>query len=228
MPAFLFKMMMKRRHQKYPLTLGHFEIADLHDHRQRLHHKDSADDGQKDFLFDNHRNRTQSGPQRQRTHIAHENLGGIGVVPEETQAAADHCPAEDCQFTTAGHIVHLQIVRNDDISGNVGKYQIDRRRNDGRSGGQAVQTVGEIYCIGSANYDDDRKNYIKPAQIRPDIFRKGIARCPSKPGEKKIKRPTAVAPISCSSSLPLALRPALVFADLLIVVQGSNKSEKAS
>ena len=58
MPAFFFKMMMKRSHQKYPLAMGHLKVTDLHNHRQGLHHKYPANNGQQKFLLDDDRNGT--------------------------------------------------------------------------------------------------------------------------------------------------------------------------
>ena len=59
------KVMMQRRHAKNAFA-ARFERADLEDNRKRLHHKDSPDKGQQQFLLDQHRDSAQRTAQRER------------------------------------------------------------------------------------------------------------------------------------------------------------------
>jgi hypothetical protein len=88
---------MQRRHLEDTLA-RQLERGHLDDHRHRFEHEDAADDRQQQFLLDEDRDRAERAAERQRSHIAHEDVGGIGVVPEEAQARAHQRAAEDRQF----------------------------------------------------------------------------------------------------------------------------------
>src|ERR1700678_2982399 len=92
-PAQLFEMMMDRRHLEDPL-LAQLVTAHLQNYRQRFDHVDTTDENEQDFLLDQNRNDTQRSAQRQRSHVAHENLGRMRVVPKESERCAHHGAAE--------------------------------------------------------------------------------------------------------------------------------------
>ena len=61
-------------------------------------HEDPADERQQQFLLDDDRDGADRAAERERAHVAHEYLGRMGVVPEESDARAHHGPAEHRQF----------------------------------------------------------------------------------------------------------------------------------
>src|SRR5690554_5065118 len=99
-PALQFEMVMNGRHAEHPAA-GQLERGHLNDHRQGLDHENAAHDEQHYFLTDDYRDHAQRRPQSQRPHIAHEDLGRIGVEPQETEAGTDQRAAEDQQLTGA-------------------------------------------------------------------------------------------------------------------------------
>ena len=52
----------------------------------------------------------------------------------------------------------------------IGKNQIDGGGHHGRSGGKAIQAIGEIDRIRGADNDQHRKNHIEPAEIRTNVL----------------------------------------------------------
>ena len=60
---------------------GVLEVGDLQHHRQGLDHKDTAHDGQHNFLPNDDGNRAQRSAQCQCAHITHEDLSRVCVEP---------------------------------------------------------------------------------------------------------------------------------------------------
>ena len=50
-------------------------------------------------------------PEGERAHVAHEDLGGVGVEPEEAEAGADQGAAEDRHLADARDVGDLEVVR---------------------------------------------------------------------------------------------------------------------
>src|SRR6266550_6814343 len=75
-PSDQLEMVMDGRHLEDALA-GELEGGDLDDHRQRFDDEDAADDRQEQLLLDQDRDRAECAAERQRSHIAHEDVGGI-------------------------------------------------------------------------------------------------------------------------------------------------------
>ena len=58
----------------------------------------------------NHSHNSECGPQGQRTDVAHENFGRIGVEPQERQPRAGHRRAEHCEFPGARNMRQAEIL----------------------------------------------------------------------------------------------------------------------
>src|SRR5687767_4755198 len=58
------------------------ERGDLDDHRERLDDEHAAHNRQQQFLLDEDGDRAQGAAERQRADVAHEDVGGVRVVPE--------------------------------------------------------------------------------------------------------------------------------------------------
>src|SRR5262245_17610553 len=76
-PASQLKMVVQWRHLEDPL-LAQLVGAHLNDHRQRLHHKNAADERQQQLLLDNDGHRADGATERQRADVAHKNLRRVG------------------------------------------------------------------------------------------------------------------------------------------------------
>ena len=98
-----------RRHLEDALA-GQLEGGDLDDHRERLEHEDAADDDEQQLLLDQDRDRAERAAERERPDVAHEDLGGVRVVPEEAEARADQRAAEDRQLAGRRKSDEQQVV----------------------------------------------------------------------------------------------------------------------
>ena len=86
------------RHFENALAVAQLVAAHLEDDGDSFHNEDAADEEQQDFLLDEHGHHSHGAAQSERTHVAHEDLGGMRVVPEEAEAGAGHGAAEDGQL----------------------------------------------------------------------------------------------------------------------------------
>src|SRR6185503_5924810 len=96
-PSDQLEVVMERRHLEHTFA-GELEGGDLDDHRHPLEHEDAADDRQQQFLLDENGHGAERAAQGQRTDVAHENLGGITVVPKEAETGPGQRAAEDRQL----------------------------------------------------------------------------------------------------------------------------------
>ena len=157
-------MMMDRRHLEHALA-GQLERGHLHDDAQRLHHEQAADDGEHDLVLDDDRDRPEQAAERQRTGVAHENLRRRRVEPEEADARADHRAADDDDLAGVGDVVDEQIVRIDEIAGEIGDEPERRRGDHHRHDGQPVEPVGQIDRVAEGDDDERTEQQEAPAQI---------------------------------------------------------------
>src|SRR6185437_16633894 len=108
---------------------GHFEdalfaqlvAADLEDDGKRLNHEDAADKGQQQFLADDDGHGSDGSPEGERAYIAHEDFGGMGVIPEEADAGPHHRSAENGDLADHGHSLKFKVVGKDGMSADVGE-----------------------------------------------------------------------------------------------------------
>ena len=98
---FSSKVMVDRRHAEDAPPQVSLKGGDLEDHRHRLQHEDAAHDEEHDLLTDHDGDETERGTERERTDVAHEDLGRIGVEPEKAETGADHGTAEYRHFGPA-------------------------------------------------------------------------------------------------------------------------------
>ncbi len=71
------------------------EADDLDDHRDRLEGEDAADEEQEEEGLRHHGEGGEPAPDRHRPGVAHDHLGGPGVVPEEADQPPDQRRAHD-------------------------------------------------------------------------------------------------------------------------------------
>src|SRR5262249_52950895 len=108
-PPALLEVVMERRHLEHALA-GHLEGRHLDDDRQSFEQEDAADNKQQQLLLDQNRHRRESGAERERADIAHENFRGIRVVPEEAERRADDRAAEDGHVGDGRQVNHVELI----------------------------------------------------------------------------------------------------------------------
>ena len=130
---------------------------------------------------------TQGAPQRERTHIPHEYLGRISVIPEKSHTSPYDSATEHSQLSASGHILNLKIVGDLDVSRDVRQDHVGGCRHDHRADGKAIQAIGQVDGIGGAYDDQCSKENVTPSQIGVDPLEKWNAhmRVKIRPGVKK-------------------------------------------
>src|SRR5882757_2707761 len=98
-----FEVMVERGHSKYSAA-GGAERGDLHNHRQRLHHEQPADDHHQQFGTGGHREPREQAAQREGTRVAHEDLGRCRVPPQEADAGAHRGGRDQRQVQRVAHV----------------------------------------------------------------------------------------------------------------------------
>ena len=103
------------------------EGRDLDDDRGRFEHEDAADQHQQHLLLDQDRHGAERAAEGQRADVAHEDLGGVSVVPEKAEARADQRAAEDGQLGRRREAHQQQVLGEDTMPGDV-RQSGQRRR----------------------------------------------------------------------------------------------------
>ena len=96
-PAELLKVVVQRGHLEDAL-FAELVAADLEHDGERFEDEDAADEGEQQLLADDDGDGADGAAEGQRADVAHEDFGGVGVVPEEADGRADHGSAEDGEF----------------------------------------------------------------------------------------------------------------------------------
>ena len=106
-----YEVMMQGRHleQTHVLALVALDIPHLHDDRQLLDQEDAAQHGNEPFLADKDGKHGDDASQAQATRIAHEHLGRIGVVPQETDGGPDKGRRIHYQLTAIRDVHDIQV-----------------------------------------------------------------------------------------------------------------------
>ena len=121
------EVVVQRRHAKHALA-RQLERRHLHDHRERFEHEHAADEHQQQFLLDQDGHGAERAAKRQRPDVAHEDLRGVRVVPEEPEAGADQRAAEDRQLASRAEMHQQQVDCEDGVAGDVRQRRVRRRR----------------------------------------------------------------------------------------------------
>ncbi len=151
----LLEVVMQRSHLEDALFVAQLVTADLEDDRQRLNDEDAADEGQQQLLADDDGDGADGAAEGERTHVAHEDFGGVGVIPEEADGCADHGAAEDGELGDQRHALQLEVVGEDDVAADVGEHGERAGGDDGAADGEAVEAVGEVDGVGGAHEHED-------------------------------------------------------------------------
>src|SRR5712664_2144374 len=151
-PALLLKMVMDRRHPEHALA-GELERHHLHNHRDRFQHEQSADHREHDLVFDRDRDRAEHAAKRQRSGVAHEDRCRRRVEPQESQSRTQHRAAQHREFTGAGDVVDLQVIREHGVADEICDHAEACRRNHHGDDGKAIETVGQVDRIAGADND---------------------------------------------------------------------------
>jgi len=161
-------MMMDRCHLE-DAFLAQLVGTDLQDHRQRLNYEYSADEREQEFLLDDHGYGTDCATERQGSHIAHENVRGMRVIPEKSDGGADHGAAENRQLGDLRHTLQFEIGRERRVAADVRQYCQGSGRDYGASDCQAVESIGQIHCVAGAYNHQSHESHEEHKSQRPEM-----------------------------------------------------------
>ena len=153
-PAELLEVVVQRGHLE-DAFLAELVAAYLEHDGERFEDEDAADEGEQEFLADDDGDGADGAAEGERADIAHEDFGGVGVVPEKADGGADHGAAEDGELADDGHALQFEVVGEDDVAADVGEHGERAGRDDGAADGEAVEAVGEVDGVGGAHQNED-------------------------------------------------------------------------
>jgi hypothetical protein len=165
-------VVVNRRHAKDPFAVE-AERSHLHDDREGLHDKDAADDEQHQFLLGNDGNRPQGAAEGEAADIAHKDLGGVSVEPEEAEPRPDHSATEDAELAGAIDAGDLQVRCHLKVAGGISEDQISGGGNHHRPDRQTVEAVGEVDGIAGTDNHQNRKGDVEEAKIGTEGLEEG-------------------------------------------------------
>src|SRR5262249_37185481 len=121
--------------------------------------------------------RAERASDRETPGVAHEDLRGVGVEPEESDGRAHECGAEDGKLTSARQIEEVEVPRHVYPCEEVGERGERRRRNGGEASREAVETIGEVDGIAGACRDQGDEQHVQPgSEIHDQILEEGQRR----------------------------------------------------
>ena len=131
--------------------MGALVMEDLNHNGKGFHHKEAANNKRNQFGLGHHRHATNGGAQGERTRVAHENVGGVRVVPQKADAGASEGATKDRS------IEHVEAV---------GNHGHNNEHDHNRSRCQAVEAVGEVNGVAHARQQNGNKNDIEPWDVK--------------------------------------------------------------
>ena len=136
------------------LAVAHLGIVGLQDDTQALHEEDEAKQGQQQFLVYDDGCHADDAADGQAARIAHEHLGGIGIVPEEANQCADEGTDEDDEFLGTWDVHDVQVGCHVDVTAHVcqdaQRYAHDRRI----ACAEAVHAVVQVRTVADGHHDE--------------------------------------------------------------------------
>ena len=103
-------------------ALAQLVVVNLHHHAEALYEEDTAEDRQHQLLVDDDGTHGDDTADGQRTRVAHEHLGRVGVVPEKTDERSDEGAEEYHQFLRTRDIHDVEVGGKLDVRRHIRKY----------------------------------------------------------------------------------------------------------
>src|SRR6185436_3133709 len=126
--------------------------------------KDTADNQQNEFRLEQNRDNTERSAKCKRARIAHENLRGMRVVPEEADTRAHYRRAENRELACSAKIEDLEICGCVDATNDVRKQCQRENGNRGQSGGETVEAVSDVHGIARPRQHERHEQYVHPCK----------------------------------------------------------------
>ena len=139
--------------------------------RQRLEHEHAADDDEQQLLLDEDRDGAERAAERQRPDVAHEDFGGVRVVPEEAEATRRPAtPQKIVSSAAGGKRTSSRYSAKHAVTGHVGQRRVGRGRDREDADRQAVEAVGQVDGVRLGDEHEHRERHVAPAEIRNEAL----------------------------------------------------------
>ena len=136
-------------------ALTEFVIPNLHDHRKALHEEDATEYRQQQFLMDDDGTHTDDTTDRKTAGIAHEDLGGVSIIPQEANERSDKSTHKHHKLLRAGDIHDVQIGSKLHMRAHIGEDSQRHAYNRRVARAHAVHTIVEVGSIADGSDDED-------------------------------------------------------------------------
>src|ERR1022692_582046 len=144
--------MVDGRHFENAFAVAQLIAAHLKDDGNGFQNEDAADEEQQDFLLDEHGNHGHGAAEAQRTDVAHEDFGGMRVVPQEADASPGHGAAEHGEFAGARIARQLQVLGELRVAAGIGEDGESAGGDHHEADGEAIEPVGEVNGVGAEHH----------------------------------------------------------------------------
>src|ERR1017187_10082577 len=151
-PAQRFEVMVDGRHFENAFAVAQLIAAHLKDDGNGFQNEDAADEEQQDFLLDEHGNHGHGAAEAQRTDVAHEDFGGMRVVPQEADASPGHGTAKHGEFAGARIARQLQVLGELRVAAGIGEDGEGAGGDHHETDRQAIESVGEVDGVGAEDH----------------------------------------------------------------------------
>src|ERR1017187_5021513 len=151
-PAQRFEVMVDGRHFENAFAVAQLIAAHLKDDGNGFQNEDAADEEQQDFLLDEHGNHGHGAAEAQRTDVAHEDFGGMRVVPQEADASPGHGAAEHGEFAGARIARQLQVLGELRVASGIGEDGEGAGGDHHETDGEPIESVGEVDGVGAEDH----------------------------------------------------------------------------
>lgn len=149
-PADGFEMMMEWGNFKNLLAIPELLGSELDDDGADLEDVDTGDDDEDDEGVGHHGNDTEIGTECERADVAHVELGGLDVEPEEGDEGSDN------EHTDGGEDEEALII---------GDEGVDDIVEEEESAGESIESVGDIDRIGHGDDDEYEEGNIEESDF---------------------------------------------------------------
>ena len=139
----------------HALLLAPLVVEALDDDREALHEEHAAEDGDEQFLADDDGTHGDDATDGEATRVAHEDLGGEGVVPQKTDEGTHEGAEVYYQLLGARDVHDVEVAGHGDVTGHVGEDAEHHADDGGVAGGHAVHAVVEV---GSVRHGGDHED----------------------------------------------------------------------
>ena len=153
---------------------GVFEVADLKNDGGDFDEKDATHEKNDDFLTGDEGDVGDDATEGERAGVAHENLRGGTVPPEEADAGTCGCASDDGEFADGWDVWDEKKLGDALIAGDECENEKPDADGDADAAGEAIHAIGDVGGVTQAGEvkggKDDEGAHAKEDERRVELF----------------------------------------------------------